>query len=141
MAMRTTADRRLSYIRERRNLLVGRRLDVVDRHAAIGFTGVVVRGLRYLQNGKYKGGANDASTCAEVASIRVLEIHDCGPIVRKVFLKSAGRARRDLGEIEAWIHRKVEPERHEMQINLYMRARISSGNHTRSVGQSFSHVG
>ena len=44
------------------------------------------------------------------ASVRMLEVHDGGPVVRLVLLETTSRAGRDFREIERGVHREVEPE-------------------------------
>ena len=47
-------------------------------------------------------------THPEEATIRVLEVHDRGPVVREVFLEATGSAGCEVGEVECRVHRKVE---------------------------------
>jgi hypothetical protein len=87
--------RRLSYLRERRDLLVVGRLDVVDGHTAVGTTDKLVGHLGYLfvANALEKlRPREEPATYSHVASIRVLEVENGGPVVRLVLLESTSCA-------------------------------------------------
>ena len=102
-----------AYLSERRHLLEGR----VSGYVVHGVPSICLANdmVRFLWN--LEGSQHDRRTSsfhraepyANITPIRVLEVEDCGPVIRFVFLESTRRACCGLGVVDSGIHTQVEP--------------------------------